>query len=178
MNLYHFSDSARLPWILRSGQLRPGRNIIGDFPQEFLWATTSHLGDPTATSALSVQYKSGDIYLVRFTVDADDFFPWAEVPDRFPAWTKDHVAALERVKKGADPSRWWCRADALSLDDVSMIDARSYADGRWREVDRTVHEVHQGNEKWLGTSFSGRQYYSAHRTNPNGTDGYSVGKGQ
>jgi hypothetical protein len=38
--LYHYSDTARLPWILDTGDLRVGRNKIGNFPDpDFLWAT-------------------------------------------------------------------------------------------------------------------------------------------
>ena len=43
--IYHFTDSARLPWIWAVGELRPGRNQIGGMPFDFLWATTNRQGE-------------------------------------------------------------------------------------------------------------------------------------
>ena len=39
--LYHHTDSARPPWILRDQALKPDRIQAGRFPYpDFLWATT------------------------------------------------------------------------------------------------------------------------------------------
>jgi hypothetical protein len=175
MNLYHFSDSAHLPWILRSGHLRPGQNLIGEFPEEFLWATANRHGDPTATASFGDLYKSGAIFLIRFTLNEGGFFPWSKVEDFRPAWTPAHVATIERAARGAKTVDWWCRCEPLELEDVLSIEARSYSDNRWREADRVVEEVNEQGKKWLGTSFNGRRYFSARHINENGTNGYTVG---
>jgi len=74
--LYHHTDSARLPWILRDQSLKPGNNNIGDFPDDFLWATPDPMGDPTASSPVAkYKYRDGDIAAVRFTLSATDFAP-------------------------------------------------------------------------------------------------------
>ena len=40
MPLFHFTDTVRLPWIVRAGGLRPGRNKVGSYPTpEFIWAS-------------------------------------------------------------------------------------------------------------------------------------------
>jgi hypothetical protein len=52
--VYHFTDSAHLPWILSDGELRAGANKIGGYPApEFVWATTEDRGSRTATGRLA-----------------------------------------------------------------------------------------------------------------------------
>jgi hypothetical protein len=48
--LYHFTNTARLLWIVGAKELRPNCNQIGGFPSpDFLWATTRSQGDRTAS---------------------------------------------------------------------------------------------------------------------------------
>jgi hypothetical protein len=48
--VYHFTSIFRLPWILASAELQPGRNKIGGLPDpDFLWATTSDKGSRSAS---------------------------------------------------------------------------------------------------------------------------------
>jgi hypothetical protein len=56
--LYHFTDTARLPWILLTRQLEPGRNQVGGYPVDFLWATTNARGDATSTVTMNQQNTS------------------------------------------------------------------------------------------------------------------------
>ena len=50
--LYHFTDTAHLPWIFMAGELRPGLNRIGNYPSpEFVWATTDARGDRSAAAS-------------------------------------------------------------------------------------------------------------------------------
>jgi hypothetical protein len=98
-NIYHHTDSARLPWILRDQSLKPGGNQIGDFPDDFLWATSDPMGDPTATStsaAARARYRDGLIANVRFVLARDDFAPRLTVKETYPQWTPKHCAMLER----------------------------------------------------------------------------------
>jgi len=45
----HLTDNARLPWILRSAELRPGANRIGGYPDpDFVWATINKRGSRKA----------------------------------------------------------------------------------------------------------------------------------
>jgi hypothetical protein len=68
MTVFHFTDTARLPWILATGELRPGRNAIWDFPSaDFLWATTDARGDRTA-SVDRKALRKGFTREVRFTL--------------------------------------------------------------------------------------------------------------
>jgi hypothetical protein len=117
MTLYHFTDSARLPWILRDQALKPGSNNIGDFPDDFLWATPDLMGDPTASSAVNPsKYCDGDIAAVRFMLSAADFAPWDEMKASHPRWEPRHIAILESaaVRMGATPrqiAQWQCRTE-------------------------------------------------------------------
>jgi hypothetical protein len=134
--VYHFTDTARLPWILSTGELRPGRNAIGKFPSpDFLWATTSDKGDPTAAAGKRA-WREGMTRLVRFTLAAEDFEPWPTVYSRFPQWTPDQVQSLEMtaLASGSSPSRWLCRVDPLPADKWLSIETRTYR-GRWQAFD-------------------------------------------
>jgi hypothetical protein len=76
-HVYHFTDTARLPWILESGMLRVDRGAIGKYPTKFVWATTLLNGDPTCTALSRNQTlesrQNGSLRLVRFTFNASDF---------------------------------------------------------------------------------------------------------
>jgi hypothetical protein len=98
--VYHYTDTARLPWILNSGLLMPGRNQIGGYPDpDFLWATTSPDGDGSA-SASREAFRSGLTQMVRFVLHTDDFEPWPTIVERSPQWTPDIVAQLENAARG------------------------------------------------------------------------------
>jgi len=160
MILYHHTDTARLPFILKSGELRPGRNKSGGFPDpDFLWATTDDKGDATASADRAGHYRSGKVRHVRFALDSADFIPWADIPARFPAWGV-HVERLEASArlKSTKPSSWWCRAEPLSLRGV-RIETRSYANNRWTLLEKpdVSDEDAQG---WLAVSIAGKTFAS------------------
>lgn len=132
--LYHYTDTARLPWIAQADELRPGRNRIGGFPEpDFLWATSDPQGDRTASAHRGDLWRSGALWHVRFLLDPTDFIRWSETRDRLPGWTADHVQRLEAAK-GASPASWWYRAGPLSLSACRGVEARSYANNRWQPV--------------------------------------------
>jgi hypothetical protein len=170
--VYHFTDTARLPWILRSGELRPGSNKIGGLPDpDFLWATTNSQGDRTASSSLQSElYRGGRARMVRFTLRADDFEPWREVVSRFPAWKTAHVEMLERVAKSS-PVTWCCRTEPLPRSRWVAIDTRSYVDKTWRLFDGSVMD---GDDGTLGVEIAGKQFFSLQKLNPGAATGYSV----
>jgi len=108
----HLTDNARLPWILRSAELRPGANRIGGYPDpDFVWATINKRGSRKAAGS-SPSYRRGYSQLVRFTLHATDFEPWRRIVQRYPAWTPDLIARLEQ-SGGEPPALWYCRADPL-----------------------------------------------------------------
>lgn len=132
--LYHYTDTARLPWIIQSGELRPGRNAIGGFPQpDFLWATSDPQGDRTASAHRGDYWRRGALWHARFVLDPADFLRWADNRDSLPGWTADHVGRLEAAK-GASPSAWWYREASLPLSACRAVEVRSYAVNRWRQA--------------------------------------------
>ena len=177
MNLYHYTDSARLPWILEAGELQPGRNKIGGFPNpDFIWATTSPHGDRTASGA-SAGYRSGDVFLVRLALSTEDFFPWAEVAERYPQWTSVHRKRLELAAGGkSDPSNWWCREQPLRLEAIKDIQFRTYSNNIWRAAPRELHEANDGDQRWLGVEHSGMLFMSRQVVGNQGQFGYQIGK--
>jgi hypothetical protein len=143
-NVYHFTDTARLPWIIESGELQPGKNRIGGYPPDFLWATLEQNGDRTS-SASSKQalklWRDGAIQLIRFTLNADDFEDWRELVNRHPAWKPHHIAQLEAAAVALgqkDTNSWRCRARPLPLTRALRVEAKSYARGQWITVDATL----------------------------------------
>jgi len=65
--VYHFTNVARLPWMLRAGELRPGANAIGNYPHpEFVWATTDGRGSRSSTA--SQGYRKAMTLLVRISL--------------------------------------------------------------------------------------------------------------
>jgi len=177
-HVYHFTDTARLPWILRSGRLRPGANRIGDFPDpDFLWATTDPVGDLTSSAERGPYYRSGKTRHVRFTFDVALFFSWSEVFQRYPQWTEQQVERLHRAAEGkSNPVRWWCSADPIPIARCTAIHTRSYADNRWLlfEPGTGVPMSVAQDNIWLaiqvaGTTFASRMYRS-----PSGLEGYEV----
>jgi hypothetical protein len=137
MPVYHFTDTLRLPWIIHSGQLRPGRNKLGGYTSpEFVWASTDPRDDRSASITRGEPYRDGRVRHIRFTLPQDRFIPWREVPMRYPSWTSDQVARLEHSGKAlqTSPDNWWCRAGTLSLEDVISIDWRSYRCNQWKPL--------------------------------------------
>jgi hypothetical protein len=135
MTVFHFTDTARLPWILATGELRPGRNAIWDFPSaDFLWATTDARGDRTA-SVDRKALRKGFTREVRFTLEAADFEPWSGIRRRFPQWTPEQIDRLERFARSrrVSPDRWRCRPDPLSSDRWGLVETKTYMGG-WKPL--------------------------------------------
>src|SRR5262249_35408585 len=142
--LYHFTDTARLRWILQSVELRPGANRIGGYPHpDFLWATADVRGSRTASA--SGYYRSGATRLVRFTLRPEDFEPWHSIVKRFPAWTPDQIARLEHAARGRDqPALWHCRAEPLPRAHWVEIATRGYTDQGWQKLALDTYPLRRG----------------------------------
>lgn len=173
--VYHFTDTARLPWILLDGMLKPGRNRIGGFPDpDFLWATTAAIGDRTASASVKA-FRDGLTLMVRFDLDEADFERWPDITSRFPNWTPGHVARLRRAAgPGADASTWRCRIDPLSRDRWLAIWVRSYRDRAWRPlpVDTRALLTPTGDTAFLNTL--GRGFASRRLDGPYGAGAYEL----
>lgn len=172
--LYHFTDTARLPWILAAGELRPSRNRIGGFPREFVWATTNEKGDRTASAARD-EWCTGLVRRVRFTVRPEDFFPWSEVTQRFPEWTPDQIARLEVSARRLGETAfagWRCRAEPLPLDRVLRLETKTWS-GPWQELPRDT-TVHVGADGARVVIIGDRIYRSILRDGPSGAAAYTV----
>lgn len=155
--VYHFTDTARLPWILHSDELRSSTNKIGGFPSpDFLWATLDPKGDRTA-SGQREHYRRGVTRLVRFTLSAQDFEPWREIVRSFPAWTPEHISRIERF--GANPALWRCRIEPLRREHWIAIDSRSYAVARWQRIPTNERPL-DGPNGSMGVMVDGSAYFT------------------
>jgi len=159
--VYHFTDTARLPWIWASGELQPGRNQIGGYPVDFLWATTNRQGDRTASGMQA--YRVGGTALVRLTLHAEDFEEWPGILRRFPQWTNTHVAKLEAVARNNGQTNltcWRVRAEPLPIARVISVEAKPYT-SNWRAINPAVDCIRNG-DIWAvnlgGTLCASRQY--------------------
>jgi len=158
--IYHHTDSSHLPYILQSGELRPGRNALGGFPNpDFLWATTDGRGDPSATTRYGngmLGYRTGQTLMVRFRLAEEDFEGWPDIIARFPAWTPAEAKRLEAcAPREARPQDWRCRAEPLPRSRWLGIDTKSYT-GPWQPFTGGLFQAGQG----LGVAIDGHAYLS------------------
>jgi hypothetical protein len=132
--IYHFTDTARLPWIAAAGELRPGWKQAPDHPLAFLWATANPHGDPTASAfcwdGYHECYLTGNLALVRIALHAEDFKLWSAVPQRFPQWTPEHVHRL-KYETGRHLGRkvirdWRVMAEPLPLSRAIRVEAKRF----------------------------------------------------
>lgn len=160
MSLYHFTDTARLPFILQSGVLKPGRNKLGGFPDpDFLWATTQSVGDYTASGATQA-YRNGQTRLVRFTLRREHFRPWRDIVKEFPQWTASHIERLESSARGlSNPADWFCRVEPLPLSEVVAIETRAWR-GVWAALESQETLGVEGIAGALAIFAAGRAFVS------------------
>jgi hypothetical protein len=166
--LYHFTDTARLPWILLDGYLRPGLNRIGNFPSEFIWATESSAVDRTAAANIE-GLRRNVTRQVRFTLNTADFFPWREVGRRYPEWGPFQIDRLEQKARlfNQSPAGWHCRRDPLPIEGIE-IHTRSYLDKTWKPFVGDQMATVPGNYGTLGVVIDGNIYMSACVPDPSG----------
>lgn len=139
-DLYHFTNLARLPWIVAAGELQIGNNRKGDFPDpDPLWATTDARGDRTATGC--IEYFKHHSVLVRMTLDPEDFGDWREVLAACPEWTSAHMDRLAKIglEMRGDPTKWRARLTPLPLAKVKATHIKKYS-GSWEttEIETSV----------------------------------------
>jgi hypothetical protein len=166
--VYHFTDTARLPWILASGELRPGKTLIGD---DFLWATTNEKGDRTASIKVGADadFRSGLVRAVRFTLDGSDFENWPVAN----GWPPEYVDGLEEEAKRmkVNPNTWRVRRTALS-DRIYAIDTKAWNDNKWRSLESC--KVYTMPNGFYGVEIGGKMYASKQRLMPGGLIGYEI----
>jgi hypothetical protein len=169
--VYHFTDTARLPWILQSGELQPSANRLNGYPVDFLWATTDKRGSRSASVYIqNEQYRRGIVRMVRFALHAADFEPWRDIVQRFPAWTPAHIEMLERVAKDS-PATWRCRVAPLTHHHWIEIASKTYTDNVWHSSDFRPQSYGRG--VW-GVTINGRIYASRRHVCSDGLASYEV----
>lgn len=180
MLVFHFTDTTRLPWIVETGELRPDKNRIGGLPVDLLWATTDPNGDKTSSAlmgAAKTAYRQGFTQLVRITLPATEFRPWRDVVAELPEWTPAHIATLEQAaaKVGqTDTARWVCRSQPILLSRAVSVHAKSFASGRWVQVEATQDWCIIDDHNQFKRAFvcGGRAYFATRSTLPDGRASY------
>jgi len=180
-NVYHFTDTARLPWIIETSELRPDpHRRLGGFPADFLWATLNAGGDRTSAAQsgeVKSLYREGLMQLIRITLPGDYFIGWREAVSASPDWTAEHVAILERAARtmGETGIENWCvHLGPLPLSVSLAVDARSYLGGRWVPI--SVHKefctTFAGEPQRRGFVIGSFCYYATRSTSPEGRTRY------
>ncbi len=171
--LYHFTNTARLPWIVGAKELRPNRDQIGDFPTpDFLWATTRSQGDRTASGMQG--YRERVTGLVRLTLFAEDFEEWPAITARFPQWTIEHVRILEATARasGQAVDCWRARAEPLPLSRIISAEAKTYT-GSWQAIEFSYLQ-HPSNPALRGIVLNDKVYCSHQHAQEGQLTGYTV----
>ncbi|AWC24959.1 hypothetical protein CO731_04452 [Aminobacter sp. MSH1] len=181
--IYHFTDTARLPWILHDGELQPGRCRVGGFPDpDFLWATASLVGDRTASAGVG-GFRDGLVRLVRITLHPEDFTPWRVASEQHPDWTEDHIARLEAaaIRAGssqADIAGWYCRSSSIPTDRLVAVETRSWSNKSWKPFPLAADCViyaRQDHKVAAGIAIEGVRYFSERVEHPSdGRRGYAT----
>ena len=164
--LYHFTCTARLPWIIEANELRPYRNQIGGLSSpNLLWATTSSQVEPAASGLEG--YREDVVALVRLTLFADDFETWPTMVARLSQSTIEHVRRLE-ADAGASGQvgveLWRARAEPLPFSRIICVEAKTYT-GDWRTIELPCLQ-HPSNTKLRGIIL-GDKVYCSHRLHGN-----------
>ena len=175
-HVYHFTCTARLPWIIATRELRPFRDPTSGFPNpDFVWATTRRQGDRTAAGMNG--YRRGGTALVRLTLSADDFQPWPEITARFPQWKPEHARGLEAAARSmgeANIDCWRARAEPLPLPRIMEAEAKSYT-GSWQTIQLSYMQ-HPSEPTVRGILLNGVVYFAARSISGQGFPSYSIGK--
>jgi hypothetical protein len=168
MHVYHFTDTARLPWILKDGWLRPSDNHV-IYPRDFLWATTDERGS-RSSSVLAPKtkgaYCDGRVALVRFTLASEAFIPWPMILDAYPEWTESHRLLLEKTARQMGDTaieNWRCRAEPIGLSCVIAVHAKAYV-GAWKKLESPASVRVSGHPDVLGVRIGGRSYFSRQKS--------------
>jgi hypothetical protein len=182
-NLYHFTDTMRLPRILRSVKLRPAPCVDAMAgARDFVHATSNQDGEKTASTTggdPDSKFYRGKFYAkVRFTLDADDFEQWMTVVDRYPEWTLNMIKALcdRGHKYGSSPYSWYARAEPLPLDKVVAVHTMEYPDNNWRPFDLSVTKIStvQDGPDIMGVRIGDRIFFSDQYVDPEGITWYRL----
>ena len=165
MSVYHISDTIHLPWIIASGELRPGLiEDAGIGKSRFLWGTTNPQGDLTSwpqrrihwperflggydqlyrilINAGQSAWQAGAYHMIRFTLAAADFMTLDEAA-RSANWTPEQVTEMiefdQKTYGEFGHKRWRLRHDPLPLSRVLKVESTSYDDReaeRWHPLD-------------------------------------------
>jgi hypothetical protein len=176
--VFHFTDTINLPWILAGGELRPCWIVdAGIGRNRFLWGTTNPQGDYTSGAqsrihgSLEREWRAGVFHLVRFKLAADEFSTCSEIVCA-SNWTPEEVAELiesdQRLYGEYGHKRWRLRHDPLPLSRVLKVETTSYDDaetGRWWPLDiRTRRKgtvvLRPYDLKRKGVRIARRRFYS------------------
>ncbi len=166
--LYHFTCTARLPWIVDENGLRLYRNQIGGLRSpDFLWATTSSLVDPAVSEIEG--YREHVAALVRLTLFSEDFEPWSSIIARLSPSTIEHMRRLEanarpRGQEGFE--LWHARTEPLPLSRIIRAEAKTYT-GSWQAIELPCLQ-HPSNTALRGIILDDKVYCS-HRIEAAGT---------
>lgn len=161
--VYHFTDTARLPWIIESGELQVDRGVIGKYPTKFVWGTKLQNGDRTCSSLNGDQkaLRQEWVRLVRFTFASTEFEPWIRIKDH-PDWTRELFNRMEATgkKKGGITKYWMVRPKPLSITQAIDIETKSYR-GCWEPLTKPWWIIKvEGHPKMRGIVIEGMTYLS------------------
>lgn len=171
--LYHHTDTCRLPWIITSGELRPGLTMVGSaLPPDVLWATTNPVGDRTAASAAGAArrlIRDGQIMAVRFALDPHDFQPWQDVLTQ-QGWTTAQVGTLIDAgrKTGQSADGWRARPQPLPLSRILAIETRGFQSKDWQPINDPAGCVVRYSPARLGVRINGTIYSAEKSDGPHG----------
>jgi hypothetical protein len=169
---YHYTDAARLPFILASGHIRPSRHIRAkvcpDVPEGVTWFTTHRRGDPSAAAS----HNAGAAPRVRLCIPLNATLDWREACRRVGWPESDLELAARRGRKcGSRVDAWRAVPEPVSLAAVEDVHVLRPG-GVWQPMGEPVFRV-QGDIAVI--AFEGALYGVQRRVVPGlGSTAYAV----
>lgn len=166
-HVYKFTDTAHLPWILQREYLsvRPHPGVPRP---ELLWV--ADLDDSDLVTTDMNAHQSGQINMVRFTLNSEDFVTWEKMQERFPIL----IGHEPDLPDGVTIDQCLCRDEILPLDRVQLIETKTYA-SVWKKFNGDFFEFY-GAGDCLGVMIGETAYLSRSKIKPDGNEELSVAK--
>ena len=158
MLVFHHTSLAHLPYILADSELVPS-SVSGDWPRDFIWATTNPNGDRTVAAC-----RQKAIPRVRMAFDAVDLEPWEKAVDAHQDWTAHHKQLLldgARDLGQASADGWFVAAGALSVASCRSVEVKTW-ESRWRTCQPILEAVQFAGDGvdfvCLGSAYSVKRF--------------------
>ena len=163
--IYHYTNMARLPWIMNELSLRPSRpHTTKETP--LVWGTRDAKGEATA-----------GFVNVRFLLGSLSFDRWNARNAKRLGFSVKARNVIDRTGReaGSDPANWWVCDQPVPIGHVPIQYLRD-RDDTWVNLPRSdlSWEFLSDNDDTAKMVLKGNSFYITRFTAPGGENGYTI----